>query len=185
MQYIRRYFKYILGLLMLILIIFFGFFYNPKNTFVGKIQDETTPIPIIDWITYSSNYGFSFMHPSNVKVGANDTIINVGNIIAKVEILNCKEPTPTYKITSTTKLYGYPAEINEPEKIAYICNNTKTACLDIEKEKNFIETNSNKITEGFFHSFISSLNISKDFDKIPCSTSKDQDKNSNFWSKIF
>ena len=75
--------------------------------------------------------------------------------------------------------------VNYSKKIAYICNNTKTACLDIEKEKNFIETNSNKITEGFFHSFISSLNISKDFDKIPCSTSKDQDKNSNFWSKIF
>ena len=185
MQYARKYFKYILSLLILILIIFFGFFYNQKNTFVGKIQDEIAPVPIIDWITYSSNYGFSFMHPSNIKVEANDSIIKVGNIITKVEIFNCKNEIPSHIITSETKLYGFRAQINESEKFAYFCNNTKTACLDIEKEKNFIETNSNKITEGFFHSFISSLNINNDFDKIPCSTSKDQDKNSNFWSKIF
>ena len=59
-------------------------------------------------------------------------------------------------------------EINESAKTAYICNNTNTACLDITKGQNYGGILETKITEGFFHSFISSLNLNKDFDKIAC-----------------
>ena len=175
---------YTLTIIFLILVSFFSYYYNQKYNYSSKIEEDTNPVPIIEWTNYASNYGFSFMYPSNTKVEANGSEIKVGNIIAKIEIFNCKDPIPSYQITSTTKLYGFRAQINEAEKFAYICNNTKTACLDIEKEKNFIETNNSKITEGFFHSFISSLNINKDFDKIPCAD-KIEKSTSNFWSKIF
>jgi hypothetical protein len=161
-----KYFKYLTLFILLSFILFLGYqYFKNKKTFnyQKKFEEDATPVPTTDWLSYSSSYGFSFMHPINFEIKENNKSLAVGEIIIKIEILNCENPIPLKKITNEIKFYGFPAEINETEKTAYLCNNTNTACLDISKEKE-----KTKITEGFFHSFISSLNIRKDFDKISC-----------------
>lgn len=157
--------KYFLILLLIILALFLGYkFLNYKESdFNKKFKEDTTPVPITDWISYVSDYGFSFMHPIDTKVEIKKDFIKVANLILKIEKLNCENGIPTKNITDDFRFYGFKAEINENKKSAYICNNTKTACLDIFKEKEKA-----KITEGFFHSFISSLNINNKFDEISC-----------------
>jgi hypothetical protein len=165
MAYIKKYLKYIVGLLVIILIIFLGYHYSQKNP--GK--EDTTPVPIADWTPYKSASGFSFRYPTSAKLETNGNTMTVAGVSIETQILNCKNPVFTTKITSGVTLYGFPAQIDEAQKTAYICNNTKTACLNITKDPNYsgglFQT---KVTEGFFHSFISSLDISPDFNKIPC-----------------
>ncbi|MEI6849451.1 MAG: hypothetical protein WCK29_00270 [archaeon] len=171
MNYIKKY-KYILGVIIVIIIIIilgYSLISKSKNNYNGLPRLETLPVTTIDWMPYTSPLGFSFMYPLNFKVEESDTTLKVGGILVNIEKFNCKNPHPSKIITNKTTLYGFPAQINEAEKNAYICNNTNTACLDIEKDPNYIEIfNKTKITEGFFHSFISTLNIKDDFNKIKC-----------------
>lgn len=155
--------RYILIFLSIILILFLGYqFLNEKEyNFTGTFVDDTTPVPITDWVSYVNDSGFSFMHPADFKVEIKKDFIKVADLILKIEKLNCENGIPSKNIIGDFKFYGFKAEINENKKSAYICNNTKTACLDISKEKT-------KITEGFFHSFISSLNLNNKFDEIAC-----------------
>lgn len=162
MKYIKKYLKQIVVLLVLILIVFLGYYLSHRQKYAEEASKDTIPVSIAKWTPYQTNFGFSFMYPPNLKVMANGPLIQVGDISAKIEIANCKNPVFSNKITGKVTLYGFPAQIDEPGKSAYICNNTKTACLEIEA------TNPIKFSEGFFHSFISSLNLTKDFDKIPC-----------------
>ena len=170
MKHKTRHIKYIIGFFVIILILILGYcYYNKqKNNGSEPSKEDTTPVPITNWIPYSSNYGFSFMYPANLKIEVNNDLVGVGGILVRVEKLNCKNPIPKKIIADSTKFYGFKAEINESAKTAYICNNTNTACLDITKGQNYGGILETKITEGFFHSFISSLNLNKDFDKIAC-----------------
>jgi len=159
MKYIKKYLKFIIIFIVLILIL--GFYYSSNQKYFGVENESSIPVPITNWIPYSSTSGFSFMYPTNLKVKTNNNEIEIGEINIKIEKLNCTTKMSKKIIMSQTTLYGFKAGIDETKKTAYICNNTKTACLDIT-------TNKTRITEGFFHSFISSLNLNSDFDKIEC-----------------
>ena len=163
--------KYVLIIITIIIVsVLFAFLIlnKSKNNYVKIQNSDSIPIPIMNWANYQSSFGFSFMYPTNLNVEASDTTMKVGGILINIEKLNCNNPAPKKMIGGDTTLYGFPAQIDEPNKTAYICNNTKTACLNIEKNSSYKEIFNTKITEGFFHLFISSLNITKDFDKISC-----------------
>lgn len=163
---IKKYRYYFIGIVfILIILVIFGLV-RKNNSDLNNIQEEKKPVPIESWNTYKSNYGFSFMHPDFFKLEDLGETIKVGGLIIKIEKLACSDKGTNN--LGGTKLYGFPAKIIESEKKALICNNKNTACLDISKDENFKETKKTKITEGFFHSFISSLNINQEFNKINC-----------------
>lgn len=129
------------------------------------ITVETIP-ETINWTNYKlDREGISFTYPSFWKVVKNDNSLEVGAISIKIEKLACANPKPSKEFTNPIKIYGYQTQINEPNQTAYICNNKNTACLDIF-------SNNEKMTESFFHGFISTLHINKEFDEIQCDSGR-------------
>jgi hypothetical protein len=120
--------------------------------------------PTSSWQEFTTGFGFSFMHDTSLEVSVKKSSLTVGDIVVKVEKLNCKNGIPNRDfVDPVTTIYGYKTIIDEENKSAYICNNSKTACLNIYSK------NEDKTTEGYFHAFMSTLKINDGFDKIPCS----------------
>lgn len=102
------------------------------------------------------------MNPDNLEVKVRGDTMTVGDITVSIDRLSCKTKEPNKELVNPITIYGYKTMINEAENFAYICNKTGTACLDISSN------NKNKTTEGYFHAFVSTLNINEAFDRIEC-----------------
>ena len=148
----------------LVLIIAGYFIYQKQHMTEAELLAEKAIPETKDWQRFDANqFGFNFMNPDNLEVKVRSDTMTVGDITVSIDRLSCKDKKPNKELINPITIYGYPTMINEAENFAYICNKTGTACLDISSN------NKNKTTEGYFHAFVSTLNINEGFDRIECS----------------
>ena len=164
-DFIYKHRKSLIVVLIILVLILATYFINKNQSpskqklLIEKIIPETK-----DWHFYESHaFGFNFMNPDNLEVKVRGDTMAVGDITVAIDRLSCKDKKPNKELVNPITIYGYPTMINEAENFAYICNKTGTACLDISSN------NKNKTTEGYFHAFVSTLNINEGFDRIVCS----------------
>lgn len=167
----KKQIKYILLAIIVLGLLFFIISRFRSNTTIENTQTEKiilqNKIPeTINWTIYSlTKEGISFTYPSFWKVERVEDILNIGSIVLKIERISCSDPKPSKAFVNPIKIYGFKTQIDESQQIAYICNNTNTACIDIS-------SNNKKMTEEFYHGFISTLHITEEFEKIQCSSGK-------------
>ena len=153
-----------MGISTALVLITAGYFiYQKQNMTEAELLAEKAIPPTADWQRFDANqFGFNFMNPDNLEVKVRGDNMTVGEISVNIDRLSCIDKKPNKELINPITIYGYPTMINEAENFAYICNNTQTACLDITSNRK------SKTTEGYFHAFVSTLNINEGFDRIEC-----------------
>jgi len=158
--------KFVILAIIILFFVLIGYFFLKNKTEHKKTREQIAAgkiiPPTLSWERFMTDFGFSFMHEKNLKVETKKTSLTVGDLVVKIEKLDCKDGRPSKDFAHPITIYGYKTILDEENKFAYICNNTNTACLDIYSKKE------DETTEGFFHAFISTLEINDNFNKISC-----------------